>query len=498
MDETGQSSASIRRSTERTITPAPFAFWRRDLWLHATIGAFVIAYCVSTIAVSRPSGFNTFWDGGIYTVAEILPVIAMVLCALRWPAQRAPWLLIGAGALAHAAGDLIYSFHDQNLIPTPVPAASDYVYLASYALLVIGVVLLTQSNVGRVSLAVRVEGFVSGIAVAALAALLWFGPVLSATGTLWHVIIADAYPVGNLVLLVLLISSLAPYGYQPNVPVTLFLGAVAWFVFGDVVYFSQSTNGTFVSRTLLNATWVIGLWLAGLAATAVDRRRSGALRRKRPAERGATWAPVGATSVCVAVLLSYLVVANVDTAAMVLASVGLVGAALDFVLAQRSQRSTSAHTFDVDAVTGLITREPFCSKLDELLSDDAHGVVGVVVLDIEDFAGVNDAIGYAVADELLWVIGRRAQHRLGDDVLFARLQRDEFAAGARLSDDADVARLTETVLGICADRFRLTGFSVGVSGRVGVATSVATTDASHLLALAEAALNEPGKASTPR
>jgi len=45
---------------------------------------------------------------------------------------------------------------------------------------------------------------------------------------------------------------------------------VAWFVFGDVVYFNQSVSGTFVSRTILNATWVIGLWMVALAATAVN------------------------------------------------------------------------------------------------------------------------------------------------------------------------------------------------------------------------------------
>jgi len=60
---------------------------------------------------------------------------------------------------------------------------------------------------------------------------------------------------------------------------------VAWFVFGDVVYFNQSVSGTFVSRTILNATWVIGLWMVALAATAVNRRRSGALRRKRRSTR---------------------------------------------------------------------------------------------------------------------------------------------------------------------------------------------------------------------
>lgn len=492
MDDRGHSTVTVQTSTAHKITPVPFALLRRDVWLHSVIAVLVVAYCVSTIAVSRPSGFNTFWDGGIYTVAETLPVIAMILCALRWPAQRAPWLLIGAGVLVHAAGDLVYSFHDQNLVPTPVPAVSDYVFFASYVLLVAGVVVLTQSHVGRVRAALRVEGIVAGLAVAALAALLWFGPVLSATGSLWHVVLADVYPVGNLVLLVLLISSLAPYAYQPNVPVALLLAAVAWFVFGDIVYFSQATNGTYVSRTFLDATWVIGLWLAALAATAVSRRRSGALRRIRPGERRTSWAPVGAAFVFIAVAVNYLIVPGVDTAAMVLACLGLVLLGVDVYLVKRDMARAALGHEEVDVVTGLMTSAPFRERIEGWLDDGGDGVVGVVALDILDFAGVNELIGYAIADELLWVIGRRAQYRLSDRGVFARLGGDHFGFATLARSEEEVNELAEAVRRLTVDRFRLSGFSVGVVGRVGVATGrPGTASADDLLTLAEASLGEP-------
>jgi len=492
MDHSGRPAVSIQPVPGRKVTSLPFALWRRDVWLHSVIGLFVLAYCVSTIAVSRPSGFNTFWDGGVYTVAETIPVIAMVLCAWRWPAQRAPWLLISLGVLVHMAGDLLYSFHDQNLVPTPVPASSDYVYFASYVFLVAGVVLLTQSNTGRVRAAVRIEGLVVGAALAALAALLWFGPVFSATGSFWHVLIADAYPVGNLVLLVLLVSSLAPFGYQPNVPVTLLLAAVAWFVFGDVVYFNQSVSGTFVSRTILNATWVIGLWMVALAATAVNRRRSGALRRKRPLDHDVSWALAWSVSICVAVLVSYLIVTGVDEAAMVLASLGLVLAAVDILVARGDLTRVVVNPDEVDLVTGLATTPLFVKRVEEMLEDGHEGLVGVVTLDVVDFAGVNDAIGYATADELLWVIARRAQHRLGGGVAFTRLSGDHFAAAKRVGSETQVEALAQDVRGITTDSFRLSGFSVKVVGRVAVAAAApGSTSAAALIALAERALEEP-------
>ncbi len=396
---------------------------------------------------------------------------------------------MGAGVVIHGVGDLVYSFHDQNLVPIPVPASSDFVFFASYVLLVVGVMLLTQSHVGRVRPAVRVEGIVAGLALAALAALLWYGPVLSATGTWWRVIVADGYPVGNLVLLILLVSSLAPYRYQPNVPVALLLAAVAWFVFGDVVYFNQASSGNYVSRTFLNVTWLIGLWLAGLAATAVDRRRSGALPRSRPSDSGATWAPVAAGAIFLAVIVNYAIVANVNTASMVLACLGGVRVGGNVVLVKRDFSRAALERGGRDVVTGLASADAFLAEVDSWLGDD--GLVGVVVLDVVDFAEVNEAIGYAIADELLWVIGRRALYRLGDRGIFARLSGDDFAYGVRAASESEFAELASVVHGLVADRFHLTGFSVGVEGRIGAASTTARSmSASDLLARARGALAE--------
>ena len=488
----GESTVSIRRSTPRSVTTLSLDLLRRDVWFQVIIASFVLAYCVSTVTVSRTNSFNTFWDGGVYTVAELLPVVAMILCAKRWPAQRVPWLLIAAGVMVHAAGDLVYSFHDQNLVPTPVPALSDIVFLASYVLLVVGVVFLTQSHVGRVRASVRIEGFVAGLMVASLAALFWFGPALSITGSWWKVIVADAYPVGNLVLLVLLISSLAPNGYRPNVPVSLLLAAVAWFVFGDIVYFGQATTGNYVSRTFLNVTWVIGLWLAELAATAVDRRRSGALQRNQPGERRTSWAPVASAFAFLAVVANYLIVPGVDTAAFVLACLGFVLLGVYLVFTKRELQDAATEGEEVDVVTGLITSVPFLAQVERWLIDESDGVVVLVILDILNFAAVNSAIGYAIADELLWAIGRRAQYRLGDRGVFARLGGDNFVFSAVVSSEQHVDEIADSVLQLATDRFRLSGFSVGVAGRVAVATTTfGATSATNLLARAQAALADP-------
>ena len=154
---------------------------------------------------------------------------------------------------------------------------------------------------------------------------------------------------------------------------------------------------------------------------------------------------VVAASVCAAVAVSYLVVAGVDTAAIVLACFGLVVAGVDLTMARRDVRRVGIVPADIDVVTGLMTRAAFGREVDRMLADDNNTVVGVVALDIVDFAAVNNDIGYAIADELLWVIGRRAAHRLGSEVVFARLEGDHF--GQRLLPDLQPAHRH-----LCGDR----------------------------------------------
>ncbi len=82
MDEAGL-SVSVRASTPRQVTPLPFNLLKRDVWLHALIAAAILAYVISTVTLSRPNGVDSFRDGVFFPATEVLPVIAMVLCAWR-------------------------------------------------------------------------------------------------------------------------------------------------------------------------------------------------------------------------------------------------------------------------------------------------------------------------------------------------------------------------------------------------------------------------------
>src|SRR5271154_2640915 len=248
---------------------------RSEWWLQAVIAVIMVAYGVSTLVVHRPpSGYNTFWDGWVENIAGALPVIPLLLRARRSPRLRSAWLAMATGVMLYTLADLVYIYHDQNLKPIPSPAPSDAFFLSCNVAFIVGFALLTQSSFGRVHASVRLDGAIAGLAIAAVAGVVWFEPVLHLSGRPFQAAVDLAYPVCALVLIVLLVAGLAPQHYRPNWTTVLLMMGVGWSVAGSVIFLNQSAAGTYVAGTLLGETWLMSFFFIGLAATLRDRRRS--------------------------------------------------------------------------------------------------------------------------------------------------------------------------------------------------------------------------------
>src|SRR6202167_187279 len=276
---------------------------RPEWWLQGVIAAIVVAYGVSTLVVHRPiSGYNTFWDGWVQNIASALPAIPLLLRARRSPRLRSAWLAMAAGVVLYTLADLVYLYHDQNLRPIPSPAPSDAFFLSCNVAFIIGFAILSQSSFGRVHASVRLDGAIAGLAIASVAGVIWFEPVLHVSGRPFQAAVDLAYPVCALVLLVLLVAGLAPHRYRPNWTTVLLMIGVAWSVVGSVIFLNQSADGTYVAGTLLGETWLMSFFFIGLAATVRDRRHSGGPRASVSSPAGIAVVPVVFGVVSLAVL----------------------------------------------------------------------------------------------------------------------------------------------------------------------------------------------------
>ncbi|WP_018351364.1 putative bifunctional diguanylate cyclase/phosphodiesterase [Longispora albida] len=131
----------------------------------------------------------------------------------------------------------------------------------------------------------------------------------------------------------------------------------------------------------------------------------------------------------------------------------------------------------LDPLTGLANRkalftavEDAITELRELPFDSQDRRLALVVLDLDRFKQVNDALGHAVGDRLLIEVGRRLATCVPADALVARLGGDEFAVLAPRITAQDTARdLARTVAKALADPVRLDGMPLDVASSIGIA-----------------------------
>ena len=150
---------------------------------------------------------------------------------------------------------------------------------------------------------------------------------------------------------------------------------------------------------------------------------------------------------------TFLPVAGIFEAVLVLLFIALVPILRRVTLRIRRQ-------MDYDELTGLPNRTLFRRQVDA-----SNKGVAVLLLDVDHFKEVNDALGHELGDELLRAIGQRLAALCTDETV-ARLGGDEFAVLLpRGSAETFAARIHETL----EQPFELGGFSLEVAASVGIA-----------------------------
>jgi diguanylate cyclase (GGDEF)-like protein len=99
-----------------------------------------------------------------------------------------------------------------------------------------------------------------------------------------------------------------------------------------------------------------------------------------------------------------------------------------------------------------------------------HRHAAVLLIDLDDFKGVNDSLGHAVGDQVLGVIGRRLRAALRETDIAVRLGGDEFAVLAGdLQVVGDIPVLAERLLAAIRAPLHLDDVVLTVRASVGVA-----------------------------
>ncbi|MGX4656194.1 putative bifunctional diguanylate cyclase/phosphodiesterase [Micromonospora sp. SCSIO 07396] len=132
----------------------------------------------------------------------------------------------------------------------------------------------------------------------------------------------------------------------------------------------------------------------------------------------------------------------------------------------------------LDPLTGLPNRKALLAEVAEQVHRHAERVargepgarVALLLIDLDRFKNVNDALGHAVGDRLLVEVGARLAGVVGERDLLARLGGDEFAIVAGGLDGVDEAReLAGRVVAALTEPVSLDGLPLDVGGSIGIA-----------------------------
>lgn len=124
-----------------------------------------------------------------------------------------------------------------------------------------------------------------------------------------------------------------------------------------------------------------------------------------------------------------------------------------------------------DHLTGLPNRTLFSDRLTQAihLAKRNEKYIGVIFIDLDSFKMVNDTMGHSAGDTVLKEVSRGLENRLRKTDTVARFGGDEFLVLVNnLTDDEDIIKVVENLMGIFADPFDVNGKEFYITGSAGV------------------------------
>ena len=147
------------------------------------------------------------------------------------------------------------------------------------------------------------------------------------------------------------------------------------------------------------------------------------------------------------------------------------------------------HEATHDVLTGLANRALLADRLERALGSSTP--TAIMMLDLDRFKEVNDALGHPVGDELLKVVADRLHHLLPAGTTVARLGGDEFAVFVPAVGEysgTGLLALAERILAVIAEPAALPEATIVTQASLGIAVASPAESAADVLRHADTAM----------
>ncbi|MHB8473749.1 MAG: bifunctional diguanylate cyclase/phosphodiesterase [Gammaproteobacteria bacterium] len=129
---------------------------------------------------------------------------------------------------------------------------------------------------------------------------------------------------------------------------------------------------------------------------------------------------------------------------------------------------TIRHMAYYDALTGLPNHVYFEENMQQALTAAGDQSAALLLLDINRFQEVNDALGFKQGDLLLKDISKRLLDTMGEEAIVARMRGDEFAVLLPIGEAAEAAEMTSRIFAALETPFILSDLRLDISATVGI------------------------------
>jgi hypothetical protein len=213
------------------LSPGPARTLVRAGQVLLALGALV--YTGSLLLPVRPDVYDPLLDGWLNNSLWALAALLCLARAVLVRAERAAWAVFGMALLLYLAGSLVYYLQLHFLDPVPYPSSADALWIVFYVLTYLAVALLLRARVGRLPTGTWLDGLVGGLGAGALGAVVLEPVMHGSDGALSAVLTNLAYPIVDLLLVVLLVAGAAVLGWRPGPSWWLLTAGLACLVVAD-------------------------------------------------------------------------------------------------------------------------------------------------------------------------------------------------------------------------------------------------------------------------
>jgi diguanylate cyclase len=444
------------------------------LGLYGLLGLVLLAYLVALVVrpAARESLLLNGWGAAAF---EMVVSVLALLRGVTTKRNRTAPLALGTGMLMWAVGDVVLTLESRHGATPTSPSLADLFYLGFFPLAYLALVLMVRRDALRLVPALWLDGAIAGLGAAALCAAFAFrGIEHLAGGSAAGVATSLAYPLGDVLLLALVVAGTVVLSGRRRRAWYLVATGCAVNAAGDTFNLLHGAGAPALGSIVDAIAWPASLLLLSIAVWLPEGALDPLAETGTP---GFLLPGAGAAGALSVLLLGSL--SGASTAAIALATGTLLVAGIRLALTLGSLRTLTVERHQqavTDQLTGLGNRR----RLDQVLSQFFAGRTSVtpgglafLFVDLDHFKEINDSFGHAAGDQLLRQIGPRIRACLDERDLLVRIGGDELAIILVDSGEPRAVSVAKQVSDSIREPFVLEMVTVRIAASIGIALAAA-------------------------